>query len=918
MRPDDTDLDAEIRGHLALSVKERIERGEDPEAARLAALREFGYVPAVRDSMRRVWYSRWFDAAAAFGQDMRVGVRSLRRARGLAATVVGTLALGIGANAAIFSVVREVLLRPLVNRDQDRLIYIRQSAPGLGAENTTFSVPEIDDLKSSVTTIGAFGEFSTVELTMIGFGEPRVVQAGVVSGSYFDVMGLRPVLGRLLDAEDDGPDAAGAAVLTYRFWTTSLNRDPTVIGRSLRLGSRTARVIGVLEPSVPYPADTEIIANVVTSPHHLGATMVTERTHRMTELFGRLKPGVTVEAASAELTAVHAAMMREHPRAYSASADVQLRVTPFRDQITAPARTVLLVLLAAAGIVFVIACSNVANLILARSVRRERELAVRAALGASPGALRRTLLAESLVLCGAGAILGVVLARPFVALVARYASRFCVRALDVTVDTSLLWVGAGLAMAAAVLLAFVPRLPSHHAKSAWRRSQPRLPHASASVTSWLRRIRRSLGEGARVTPGTNRRLRVFAVIQIACSFVLLAGAGTLLAALVAMQTADTGYDMRQVLALDVPMPLETTHAQVIDFVQEATRRIEKLPSVERVAAGNFVPWRDAGRFGPGFQFAVEGHKPANGENPHARIRNVAPGFFAVLGVPMLAGRDFTDEDRSDSEPVVIVSQSVARLLLGRATGTERERVKVARLGAEGAAGKKSDALGRHMWWTDPYFGKPEPRRIVGVVADVDDEHIVPGAALTVYHPFRQLPYAGRLFVHTTGDPYALVNPVTRIIHEISADQPVERAATLADVRADMLAPERLNAFVFSGFAGVALLIAVVGVAGVLAFSVSARTREFGVRLAIGSTPRRLLMGVLSEGALIVAIGIAAGTAGGYAFGRVAASYLEHVQLPGAMPAVGAAAFLALAALIASLMPASRASRVDVSQALRSE
>ena len=270
MRPDEHDLDEEIRGHLALSIKERIERGEDPEAARLAALREFGYVPAIRDSMRRVWYSRWFDAVAALGQDMRVGLRSLLRAKGLAATVVVTLALGIGANAAIFSVVREVLLRPLVNRDQDRLIYIRQSAPGLGAENMTFSVPEIDDFKSRVTTISAFGDFSTIEFTMIGFGEPRVVQAGVVSGSYFDVMGLRPVLGRLITAADDGPKAEGVAVLTHRFWSTTLNRDPSVIGKTVRLGTRTATVVGVLEPSVPYPADTEIIANVVTSPHHLG------------------------------------------------------------------------------------------------------------------------------------------------------------------------------------------------------------------------------------------------------------------------------------------------------------------------------------------------------------------------------------------------------------------------------------------------------------------------------------------------------------------------------------------------------------------------------------------------------------------------------------------------------------------------
>src|SRR5207249_2670242 len=258
----------------------------------------------------------------ALGQDMRVGLRSLLRARGLAATVVVTLALGIGAHAAIFSVVRGVLLRPLVNRDEDRLIYIRQRAPGIGAENTTFSVPEINDFKSRVTTISSFGDFSTVDFTMIGLGsEPRVVKAGVVGGSFFDVMGLRPVLGRLLNAQDDGPKAAGAAVLTYRFWATSLNGDPTVIGRTIRLGPRTATVLGVLEPSVPYPADTEIIANVVTSPHHLGATMVTSRTHRMTELFGRLAAAATLDGARAELTAVHAGIMGEHPDAYSRTAN---------------------------------------------------------------------------------------------------------------------------------------------------------------------------------------------------------------------------------------------------------------------------------------------------------------------------------------------------------------------------------------------------------------------------------------------------------------------------------------------------------------------------------------------------------------------------------------------------------------------
>ena len=878
MRPDDHELDDEIRGHLAINIKERIDRGEDPEAARLAAMREFGYLPHVREQMRQVWYSRWFDLAGALAQDIRVGMRSLWRAKGLAATVVITLALGIGANAAIFSVVRGVLLRPLVNRGEDRLIYIQQSAPGIGSPNITFSVPEIKDIRARTTTVENFGEFSTVEFNLVGLGDPRVVESGVVDGRYFEVVGLRAQLGRLIEPSDDGPTAAGVAVLTHRFWTTSLNSDPSLIGKTIQLGTRSATVVGVLEPSVPYPADTEIIANMVTSPHHLGATMNTIRTHRMTQLFGRLKPGATLEEAGAELTALHTSIMQEHPEEYPPRAEMRVSVTGLRDQIAAPARPVLLVLLGAAGVVFIIACSNVANLILARSVRREGELAIRAALGASRGALRRTLLAESMVLCGAGALLGVLLARPMLSIVASFAARFSIRALEVTVDGTMVWVGAGLAIAAAVLLAYVPRLPSAQAPNG-------AGLASGSV---------------RMTPATARRLKAFATTQIAFSFVLLAGAATLLATLISLQTARTGYEMRQVLAIDLPMrSVGVGTAEDLALYQEVTRRVGEMPGVARVSMGNFVPWRDRGNFGgsAGVPFTVEGYTPADGEeNPRARLRIVAPDFFATMGVPLLTGRDFTVEDRRASEPVVIVSQALAQRLF-----------------------PNGDALNRKMWWTDPYFGpKPYPRRIVGVVGDVDDEYIAEGPALTVYHPIPQMGVAGRLFVRASGDPYALVQPITRLIRSMAATQPVEHAATLEDVRAEVLAPERLNAFVFSGFAAVALLIAVVGVAGVLAFGVSARTREFGIRLAVGSTPWSLLTRVLAEGATIVSFGIIAGTAFGYAFAGAASSYFGPLQLPDLSTLFAAAAVLIVAAVGASMLPAARASRVDILQALRSE
>jgi len=873
MRPDEGDLDEEIRGHLAINVKQRIDRGEDPVSARREAIKEFGYMPAVRDEMRRVWYGRWYDRAEAIARDIRFAFRSLARAKGLTATVVVTLALGIGANAAIFSVVRSVLLRPLVNREADRLIYIRQNAQGLGVQNLTFSVPEINDFKSRVRTVAAFGDFSTVEFTLVGFArEPRLVRAGVVNGSYFEVMGLRPVLGRLLSPADDGPGAAGAAVLTHRFWRDVLGSDPSVIGQTVSLGSTAATVVGVLEPSVPYPTETQIIANMVTSPHHLGATMNTDRQHRMTDLFGRLAPGTSVDAARAELTSVHAAMLQAHPEAYSPQARIQLQVRTLQEQIASPARTILLVLMAAAAIVFIIACSNVANLILARSVRREAELAVRAALGAGRGALRRTLLAESLVLCAAGAALGLLLAGPLVSVAGRYAARFSVRALESTVDAGVLWLGAGLAVIAAVLLAYIPRLPS--------------PDRSAGLGL--------AGGGVRITPGTNRRLRIFATTQIACTFVLLAAAGMLVAALTALQTANTGYDLRQVLAVDLPARLgpglrDPTRGTVI---QEVARRIGELPGVEGVALGETVPWRDRG--GRRMQFVAEGYQPANGEeSPTGQLRYVSPEYFTVIGVPLLAGRDFTDEDRRSGENVAIVNQSVAQRLF-----------------------PSGDALNRSLTPTNlgTNLGAPPPSRIVGIVADVDEDNVVQEPAMIVYSPGG----TGRLFVRATGDPRMLIPSVTRTIREISADQAVERAATLEDIRTEVLAPERLNAFVFSALGGIALLIAIVGVAGVLAFSVSARTREFGVRLAIGSTPGDLRAGVLWDGVRTAAIGIVAGAAGGYALARVAGGFFETVQLPGALPVVGAAIVLIAAAIGASLVPAARASRVDVLQALRSE
>jgi len=817
----------------------------------------------------------------SFLRDLKIAVRSLSRVPALWITVALTLALGIGANAAIFSVVRAVLLRPLANRDEARLLYVRQSALGIGEANSNFSVPEIDDLGKNLRTISALGTISPISFTVVGLGTSREIPAGVVDGHYFEVMGLRPVLGRLLTPADDGPNAAGAIVLTYRFWRDSLKGDAGVLGKTVRLesgeGARMATIVGVLEPSVPYPVETELIGNVVTSPHHLSATMVTGRTHRMTEVFARLAPGATLEQARSEIGTRYAEMTSAYPDVYKPSERHAIAVTRMHDQINSRANTILWVLFAASGLLFVIACSNVANLVLARTVRREPELAVRSALGASTAVLRRSLLAESLVLCGSGVAAALLLAWPMVQVIGRYAARFSVRAQDLQLDFSLVGFGIALAIVAAVFLAYIPRLPG-----------------KGSLSAGLTNTRST-------SNSSSRRLRVFAVLQITASFLLLTGAAVLMRTLYTLETTRPPFDTSHVLALNLPvMNYGRTPEQVRDYYHEVERRVGALPGVAHVATGFSVPWRDTLGSDIILAFAVPGAAPPNGiDDWRSKYRAISPGYFETLGVPLLEGRAFRDSDKDGSERVVIISQSLAKALF-----------------------PNGDAVNRELHWTDPvikFIGLSDaPRRIIGVVPDIDDENIIPAPMMTVYQPTDQEGWYGRLFVSTKGEPYSLVPAITRTIHDISAEEPIEHPSTLEDIRAEVLTPDKLNAIVFGGFAAVALLISVVGVAGVLAFSVSGRTREFGIRLALGAQPRNIMNDVLLQGISIAGIGLAAGIVFGVACTRAIARYVTDVHMPGLLSFCVSALVILAAAVIASAVPAARAARVNAVEALRSE
>lgn len=875
---EDSDMDEEFRVHIQRHADDLERSGLPREEAERQARIAFGGYARLKEECREERGGFWLES---LWKDIRFGLRMLYKNPGFTAVAVTTLALGIGANAAIFSVVRGVLLRPLANQDEDRLLYLRQSVTG--DDDVAFSIPEIKDIGANLKTIKELGTLSQLDFTVVGLGNPREISAGVADGHYFEVMGLKPVLGRLLNPGDDGPNAPGAVVLTYRFWTSSMHSDPTVIGKVVRLGSyegtRSATVVGVVEPSVPYPVEVQIIANIVTSPHHLSATMVEGRVHRMTEVFARLAPGAQLDSARAELNTVYGGMLAAHPEVYKSSDQYTLTVTRMHDQINSRARTILWILLAASGLLFVIACSNVANLFLARTVRREPELALRSALGATNTVLRRSLLAEALVLCGTGLLAGVLIAWPMVSVLSRYAARFSARAVGLTLDSSMLWIGVALALIAAVFLAYVPRLPSADSSKGFGIS-------SSSV---------------RITGGSRKRLRLFAVTQITASFLLLAGAGALLRTLLVLQHTQPPFKTANVLAVNLPVMTDgRTPEQVSEFYREVKQRVATLPGVERVATGFATPWRDGRFLNLGFSFAIQGAQRENAlDDPRARFRSVSAGFFDTMGVPVLEGRDFDDRDRKGSELAVIISESVAKQLF-----------------------PGQDPVNRELRWTDPvmkFIGiSYEPRRIIGVVPDLDDENLIPSAAMTIYVPSEQEGWNGRLFVRTKNDPYALVPTITNEIHQLSADQPVEHASTLDDIRAEVMTPDRLNAVVFGGFASLALLISVVGVAGVLAFSVSGRTREFGIRLALGASPRHVLTDVLVEGLVIAVIGVTTGAIVGFASAHAIAKVTADFQVPGVLPLILSAALILAAALLASALPAMRAAKVDAVQALRSE
>lgn len=872
------DLREEMDAHLEMATAENVRRGMPPVEARRQALLASGGITQAAEAVRD---QRGLPGIESLIRDVRYAARALRHAPAFSLVVVLTLALGIGANTAIFSVVRGVLLKPLPHREGERLLYLRQSIDGVGGENVRFSVPEVRDFRAGAKSLGGIAEYSSWFGTLQGDHDAVRMQLGLVTGNFFEVMGLSPVLGRVTLPSDDGAGVPPVMVLTHDFWMTRFGGDSAIVGQQVRLDGNSVTVIGVMQPAPFFPDRVDALLNMAVSPHHVSAQMVEGRSHRMTELIARLAPGATLEQARTEVDGVYARMQSAFKEAYDPGSHYRVSVIPFKEALGERARLTLWLLIGAAAFVMIISAANVANLTLMRGVRREHELVLRAALGAGLSRLRRLLLVENLLLTLTGALLGVAIAVGGLGLLVSLAERYSPRASEIALDRVALGFALGLSVAVALLLSFAATLPKE-----------------GTLVSLIAAGVRRISGNAR----NNRLQRGLVVAQVAVSVMLLAGAGLLTRTMLRLSDVSTGLRTEEVLTMPVPLLNPAKISRESDVANKALydrmqREIRALPGVVEVGVGSTMPLRTSPL---DFELEAEGKSPASGEStPRAEFRTASPEYFRASGIPLLKGREFSLTDQPGGAPVVIINQVFAdRFFPGE------------------------DPIGKRIAWTGevlkytPFSG--EWRTIVGVVGNTQDGGLDAEPQPAAFAPFvQEFSMMGGLVIRADSNAAGLAAAATRLVREIAPTVPIEEVLTISQIKEQSVAPRRLNAALVSSFGILAMIIAAVGIAGVLAFSVSARTNEIGIRMSLGADSGQVQRMVLREGGVLVAIGLGIGVTGAYFVGRVMRGLLFGVAPHDPVTFAGVAVLMGTIGVVACWIPALRAARVDPAVTMRS-
>ncbi|MEK6406451.1 MAG: ABC transporter permease [Acidobacteriota bacterium] len=866
------DMDAELRFHLEMEIEKNVARGMSHAAARREALRSFGGVEKFKEECRDV---RSGGLIESLMQDTRYGARILLRNPGFTVVAVLTLALGIGANTAIFSVIYGVLMRPLPYKDGNQLVIVQQQAPLAGVLKLPFSVKEVLDYREQNQTLDAVVEHHTMSFTLLGGIEPQRVQTGVVSANFFDVLGVIPIVGRTFVPGDEEHGSDAVLVLSHKYWQQSHGGDPGIVGRVFQMNNRPHTVIGVLPPIPQYPVEEDVYMPTSQCPTRSSEQFMANRNARMMSVFGRLKCDVPVAQAQADLSTIAANLQKQHADSYPTNRGYGAVVSPLQEELTRRAKPTFLILLGTAGLVLLIACANVANLTLARLMRREREMAIRAALGAGRGRLIRQLLTESTLLSLAGGILGLLFAAGGLHLLVNFAARFTTRAGEIRIDGLVLLFTLLVSVVTGLVFGLVP------------------------VFSSDQNLTNALKEGGGRTSASASRQRVrnlLIVAQVAVSFMLLIGAGLMLRSLIKLQSVSPGFDPEKVLAIRVSPNWSkyNTPDKTLLLFQRLLDKVRSQPGVQSAGLASTYPLNQLGitngPFNRGFQ--IEGRPIPEGElAPQADFRSASPGYFETIRLALVKGRTFEEADNEKALNVAVINQSTAR-----------------------HRWKDEDPIGRRVsfdrgqtWVT-----------IIGVVSDVKQYGLDRDPTDEIYIPLAQNGFANNLLVRTAADPMSITSLMREAIYAVDPETAIDRVQTLEQVRTDAVASPRLTAMLLALFAGLALVITAAGIAGVMALSVSQRRHELGVRLALGATPGRVLSMVMRQGMTFVLMGLSIGVAGALLLGRLMSSLLFAVEPTDPITFVAVSGVLMVVAAAACFVPARRVTSIDPMLALRSE
>ena len=866
-RPDaDRELDAEVTFHLEMETRKYLEQGHDLDEAERRARISFGAIQTHKEACRDERQGSHFDMLM---QDVRYALRTLGKNWAFATAAVLTLALGIGANTAIFSVIYGVLMRPLPYQNGERLVLVQPQTATRGVVQT--SIPELYDYRDQAETLDELVEYHTMFFVLLGRDEPERVQTGVVSDNFFDTLGVTPLHGRTFVEGEDNLDSDAVLVLTHDYWQRAFGADPDIVGQVFEMNTRPHTVVGVLPPIPQFPNSVDVYMPTSACPFRANSerNMAGDRgAFRNLLVFGRLADGSTAAGANAEMGNIARRFGSDFPDDYTDELGYTAGVVDLKNELTRNARPVLFMLLATAGMVLLIACANVANLSLARVMRREQEIAVRAALGASRGRLVRQLLTESTVLALIGGALGLVFAYVGLDVLIDFAARYTPRAPQVGIDgwvllfTLVVSVGTGLAFGT------FPALPG------------------------TRHLGRAIKEGGRTTAAGGLRLRRgLIILQVALSFILLVGAGLTLRSLAALQSVDPGFDTEHVLTARVSLDFTAFEStpEMLDFLQELARVVGDSPVVRNAAMTDKPPYRGNN---PNLNdFTIDGRATEETETrPQFDRTVVTSDYFAALDVPILAGRGFNNGDDGASAPVAIINETLAQQYWSD----------------ENPIGARVSFDDGETWIS--VVGVAGDTRLYGPETPVTPE---------LYRPFGQAGMPTWLVMRTVGDPAGAARAVKDAAYSLGAN-PISDIQPLATLRADAVASPRVTASLLGLFALLALAVTLTGIAGVMAFAVSQRTREMGLRLALGAQPRGILTMVVREGMVQVAMGLALGIVGAMAFGRVLTDLLFDVEPGDPATFVAVVVTLAGAALVAVILPARRAVSVDPASALRAD